>query len=89
MRMPQSKSVAIKGGDLILSDGVKFHIKHSNDGTFVYYCEGDGRTYREEDSVFYERLRQRGGFILEPGNGKFDNQYEWDRRERSTHIIDN
>jgi hypothetical protein len=87
--MSESDGVVIKGGDRVISAGVGFHIKHATENTIVYWSEDDGRTYREKDEVFYDRMRQRGGFILEPGEGKFEVTDEWDQRERSVHLTNN
>ena len=80
--------VTIRPGDLVKSGGVEFHIKHSGDGKIQYWCSDTGETYNESFEVFVERCKQRGNIIIEPGDGKFKPDEEWNGREKYVEVAE-
>lgn len=73
--------VTVREGDLVLSGGVEFHIKYSEDGNIQAWCDDTGETISEDFEMFIERCKQRGSIHIKPGEGKFGEDTEWEGRE--------
>lgn len=80
--------VEVFAGDLVKSGGVEFHIKYIGDGVVQFWCSDTHETQRETWEEFVERCRQRGNFILEPNEGKFDSHHRDYGRERYVEVAE-
>ncbi len=77
----------IMGGDLVISGGIKFHIKYSGGGEVQYWAEDTKKTHVESFEMFMSRCEQHGNIIIKPGEGKFGDDEEWDGREEYREVV--
>lgn len=79
--------VTIAGGDLVLTDGTRLHIKNAEKGVVQYWAQDTNMTHRESREDFMERAVQAGRIKILPGEGKFDNEVPDGGREEFVKVF--
>jgi len=71
----------IREGDLVMIDGIEFHISRSDDGVISYWNNDVEQSFTDTFPQFIDRAKQAGGIRILPGEGKFESHDMEDNRD--------